>query len=622
MPNETASKRNRKTTPDSSAPNTDDEPGMAPRENKSTKRVRHGPSPVTPAHVPDLLRDTPPPSSQVQPTEDPPMKRSRTKSYKAQYMTSVYEEGSENDELVDSSADIYTPPHNRNKARKTVTESINPPRSLKFLEMRSPTEVFTKESSSYNALEATPTAEFDYPTDNMWKIRQPRFNSRAPTSPAQAQQNLRSPFERQVNPEPKMTGNHQDVGQKIAALQEQIKALVEMQKLGASGVADGVVAPATSSVGEGMASPGSSSSSWRRRTPTPSSPVDDAAIEKKVDEQYDRRETVVNASIRKIAIPAKQRCILLASKETAPPRYREFWNMSAAASPPLRMVQLRSIQSAAAMGAVGPFGQLGVFDPHMCKLDDEGRFRWQDDDRQGSPNGHVMGVMIGVVSRCNIVVPMKYTPRGAETQFHKRLVITPAYDSFKAFQYFLHKVAGKQRLKAQIENGSDLIFTTRKGSKSSGKKRVQPRDQKGLYAAASDDEDLPAVWYMRGFPAFLEYDDPLPIYDASTLGFRFDEASFKGLPSLPLYRGDRATGEESDLQQGDVVAVLYTGNIFSIQERDDVPRMPGHGGKASHRRNTSSNGGEDWLSLNCHAVMYLAPAADSSAEGTEAATNT
>lgn len=116
--------------------------------------------------------------------------------------------------------------------------------------------------------------------------------------------------------------------------------------------------------------------------------------------------------------------------------------------------------------------------------------------------------------------------------------------------------------------------------------------------------------------------NPVPIYDASTLGFRFDEASFKGLPSLPLYRGDRATGEESDLQQGDVVAVLYTGNIFSIQERDDVPRTPGHGGKASHRRNTSSNGGEDWLSLNCHAVMYLAPAADSSAEGTEAATNT
>jgi len=119
---------------------------------------------------------------------------------------------------------------------------------------------------------------------------------------------------------------------------------------------------------------------------------------------------------------------------------------------------------------------------------------------------------------------------------------------------------------------------------------VTPKKNKKAFGGSG--VQATSEWYDNKVSNCIDFDKPVPIYDASEKPFLFGREDFIGLPSLPLYKRH---GNVADLPVDSVVSVFFAMSSYS-------KRIAGSSNTSS---NTPSGAlFNDVLSLNIHFVVY------------------
>jgi len=219
-------------------------------------------------------------------------------------------------------------------------------------------------------------------------------------------------------------------------------------------------------------------------------------------------------------------------------------------------------------------------------------------------------MMFGAVHSCHII---HYAMAGLNKI--RALTIIPTATAFDSFHRFLRKQYAAPEIYGPFDYGCLLTFTSRREGLTSSYGSSQPtisfgRPKRNMKIFGSSATAPPAThWYEKNFPPFVNYDQEIPIYDASTRPFLFTKEDFAALPSFPRYKksGDR---KDAELPVNGLVSVFFGMNTYMSAR---VPPTPGSSSRSYHDPQTPGSGGSTYhndkassqvLSLNLHFVIY------------------
>lgn len=183
----------------------------------------------------------------------------------------------------------------------------------------------------------------------------------------------------------------------------------------------------------------------------------------------------------------------------------------------------RLVKAADDFVSFGPFANLSRSSPALFSLDGALRLCW------GNPRRNAVGIMLGSVATCNLVQPHNYSMNFEGGYIVRKITITPTEMTFRRFAGFLGAKFRWSALKAPVDGGNEITFSTRKkgaggvllayswfvpdlfiyfvGGSIGSPQAVRVKNPKfyGPSASASGSKDI-VPWYASPFPPFLDYD--------------------------------------------------------------------------------------------------------------------
>ncbi|KAF9050137.1 hypothetical protein BJ165DRAFT_1577107 [Panaeolus papilionaceus] len=185
---------------------------------------------------------------------------------------------------------------------------------------------------------------------------------------------------------------------------------------------------------------------------------------------------------------------------------------------------------------------------------------------------NVVGIMVGMVRHSSLKKAVNLSTTGKKTYLLRRLRILPCEMPLKRMARMMATKLQRPAVKVALDGGCIINFSV-KGSNGAASP-VANRYARPPKSTSTESSTREGASISEGFyPAVLEFDEEVKVYNAMGTGFRFNKEHLDKLHELPEYS---TFSEDGEVGRQCLVAVGYTLNAYTIPpvDKQSAPGAP------------------------------------------------